>query len=134
MHSRDGWSAATGSPTALLELVREGMKVVDLTGETVGTVEYLRMGDPEAATTAGNDFKDPGLLGHLALAFGDEREPDVPEPKRSQLQRYGFIKIDGPGWTDTDRYVRSDRIESVSGETVTLSVSKDQLRPRCKGR
>jgi hypothetical protein len=59
--------------------------------------------------------------------FGDEREPDVPGPLRAQLLRYGFVKVDGPGLTDTDRYVRSDRIASVSGDTVTLSVSKDRL-------
>ena len=116
------------SGAGLIELVRDGMTVVDVAGEEVGEVEYVQMGDPQAATTEGNEQGEPGLLGNVANAvFGDEREPDVPGPLRAQLLRYGFVKVDGPGLTDTDRYVRSDRIASVSGDTVTLSVSKDRL-------
>ncbi len=36
-------------------------------------------------------------------------------------------KVDGPGFTDTDRYVRADVIRAVSDDTVILSVRKDQL-------
>ncbi len=111
-----------------IEQVHEGMHVVDWKGRRLGTVEYVQMGNPEAVTTAGNELSEPGLIGEIAMAaFGDEREPDVPEPKRSQLLRYGFVKIDGPGLFGHDRYVRSDRIAAVSDRTVILAVKKSQL-------
>jgi len=111
-----------------IEHVTEGMMVVDASGDEVGKVEYVQMGDPEAATTEGNELPEPGLIGSIGQAiFGDEREPDVPEPKRSQLLRYGFLKVDGAGLTDADRYVRGDMVAGVSGDTVTLRVAKDQL-------
>jgi hypothetical protein len=123
-----GWSAQGGSGAGQIAQVTDGMTVVDSAGEKVGDVEYVQMGDPQAATTRGNEPDEPGLIGQVGMAIlGDEREPDVPEPKRSQLLRYGFIKVDGPGLTDADRYVRSDRIAGVSGDTVTLTVPKDEL-------
>ena len=115
-------------PTGPIERVREGMRVVDAAGEQVGTVEAVSMGDPEAATTAGKDPRSPGLVAAVVQAVsGEGGEPDVPEPKRSQLVRSGYVKVDGPGLSGTDRYVRSDRIADATGETVTLSVTKAQL-------
>ena len=121
---------AVGSVVRSMEMIEEGMTVVDLAGEKIGKVEYVQFGDPQAITTQGNDLERPsgGLIGEAAMTlFGDEREPDVAEPLRTQLLRYGFIKVDGPGLTDTDRYVRADLIGNVSDDIVTLKVSKDQL-------
>lgn len=110
----------------LIARVREGMTVQDAAGDTLGQVERIKIGDPDAATPRGNVQRpvDP------VDAFVDSvvgTEPDVPEPKRSQLLRYGYIKIDGSGLTDADRYVRADHVRSVSGDTVTLGVSRAQL-------
>jgi hypothetical protein len=115
--------------TRLIERVEEDMKVVDSAGNDVGKVQYVQFGDPEAITTEGNELEKPaGIIGDVAMAFfGDEREPDVAEPKRSQLLRYGFIKVDGPGLLDNDRYIRSDLIADVARDTVTLTVHKDRL-------
>jgi hypothetical protein len=102
------------------------MSAVDSTGRELGTVELVRMGDPDAVTTRGNEPAPAEVVEAVSAAvFGSE--PEVPEPKRSQLIRLGFIKIDGPGLSDTDRYVRSDHISAVSGERVVLAVSKEQL-------
>ena len=120
----------TGSvfSTQPIELVREGMEVYDAAGDKIGKVEYLKMGDPQAVTTAGEEHEAGGMIGRVAQTFfPGETEPDVPEPLRAQLVRYGFIKVDGPGLLDKDRYVRSDLIGNVSDEVVTLKVSKDQL-------
>jgi uncharacterized membrane protein len=38
-----------GTPQDRLARVRDGMDVVDATGETIGKVGYVKMGDPEAA-------------------------------------------------------------------------------------
>jgi hypothetical protein len=102
------------------------MVVIDRADERVGTVEYVQMGDPEAVTTKGEDYQTPGLVRDVVRdVFG--AEPDVPEPLRSQLLRYGFIKVDGPGLTDTDRYVRGDHVADVGGDAVRLSITKAQL-------
>jgi hypothetical protein len=112
--------------TEPLELVTQGMVVIDRDRARVGTVEYVQMGDPEAVTTRGQDYQATGLIGDAVRSvFG--AEPDVPEPLRSQLLRHGFIKVDGPGLIDSDRYVRGDQVASVGGDTVTLSVTRDQL-------
>jgi len=111
-----------------MERVREGMTVVDSAGEKIGKVEDFKMGDPGAATEQGNELGDGGLLGDVARAFGDEREPDVPGPMRASLLRTGYLKIDSPGFLiETDRYVPADRVASVAGDTVHLSVTKDML-------
>lgn len=106
--------------TQPVERVQEGMTVVDAAGEKLGTVAYVKMGDPQAVTTQGNEPGQPGSIGEVPLAVTGEREPDVPEPLRSQLLRSGFIKVDRPGLLAADRYVPGDRIGDVSGDTVTL--------------
>jgi hypothetical protein len=47
---------------------------------------------------------------------------------RARLLRTGYIKIDSPGFLiETDRYVPSDQIASVTDDTVRLRVTKDTL-------
>src|SRR4051812_39905304 len=111
-----------------IEMVRDGMTVMDSAGKKVGKVEGIKMGDPEAATETGNELQDTGFLGDVAEAIGgDEREPDVPGPARASLLRSGYIKVDGGFLFGTDRYVPADEIASVSDDTVHLRVPKDQL-------
>ncbi len=114
--------------TRLLEQIREGMRVVDATGEEVGTVEYIKMGDPQAVTTVGEVMdRDDTLIEDAARAFGADPEPDVPEPFRSELLREGFVKVDGPGWFGADRYLRAVDIGDVTMDTVRLRVAKEAL-------
>jgi hypothetical protein len=107
--------------------VHEGMHVTDATGQDVGEVEMVQMGDAEAATTEGNDYRRPTALEYVAESLGAEHEPDVPEPLRSRLVRSGYIKVDGPGLLESDRYVPSDYVRDVDADTVHLSVRKDDL-------
>ena len=106
--------------------VHEGMHVVDATGKDVGSVEMVQMGDSQAATTAGNEDRNTGLLEAVARAI-DEREPDVPEPLRSRLVQHGYLKIDGPGLLESDRYVPGNYVRDVSDDRVRLSVTRDEL-------
>ncbi len=80
------------------------------------------MGDSDAASTQGSEMGTGGLIGSFL-----ETGPQVPEQKRRQFLRYGYLQIDGPGLTDSDRYVRGDRVSSVSNGVVVLSVAKDRL-------
>lgn len=111
-----------------IEMVRDGMKVLDSEGKKVGTVEFVKMGDPGAVTEQGNELQDTGMLGAMAEAVaGDEREPDVPGPMRARLLRSGYLKVDGGFFFGTDRYVSPEQIAHVQGDTVHLRAMKDQL-------
>jgi sporulation protein YlmC with PRC-barrel domain len=102
--------------------IREGMDVVDAQGEKVGTVDEVRMGDPEAATLEGEavDDRDAGLFGVFDLG-DDNRVTD------RMLQR-GYLKIGGAGLFEGDKYVLSDDLASVEGESVHLRNRKDDIR------
>ena len=108
--------------------VQEGMRVVDATGEDLGKVEYLQMGDPEAVTAEGNEHRPDDLVGRVVeRALPEESEPDVPDPLRTELQRTGYLKIGGHGILGKARYVSSERASVVTGDTVRLSVRKGDL-------
>ena len=114
--------------TSAMARVQEGMRVVDAAGDDVGKVEYLQMGDPEAVTTAGNQYQPTDLVGRVVeRALADESEPAVPDPLRTELQRTGYLKIGGHGILGKARYVSSERVSAVTGDTVRLSVRKGDL-------
>jgi hypothetical protein len=127
--------------TDLLNKVQEGMDVVDASGDRIGTVSYISMGDPDAASNQGNEVRDPGILTHIPAGgfgteypthagiavFGGESEPDVEEPLRSQLLHSGFIKVAGSGLFADKRYVRLDDIVDVTDDTVHLASHKEDL-------
>jgi hypothetical protein len=107
--------------------VVNGMTVVDRTGEEIGTVELVKMGDPESITTEGQQpAQGEGVVHALADSiFG--AEPDVPGPLAARLLRMGYVKVDGKGLLETDRYVASDQIAGVDQDVVRLNVSKEEL-------
>lgn len=119
----------TTSSNELLGRIREGMSVVDANGDDIGKVDEIRMGDPAAATVEGQEMdRNSTIVDAAATAFGAREDgPDVPEPFRSELMREGYIKVDGKGWIDTDRYLRSADIADVVDDTVRLRVAKEAL-------
>lgn len=107
--------------------VREGMRVVDSTGEVVGSVRGVRMGDPGAVTAAGQGTGDTdgtgGIVGAAIHAIaGDE----LPDGARERLERVGYVRVDARGLFSGDRYVAADEIADVTDE-VRLTVPKDTL-------
>ncbi len=138
------------STTETLTNVREGMKVVDSSGDDIGTVRTLRSGDTSSATVddAGGMAEDVGVIavpggtgtggstgigagsgipGVFGTTAGGGDEPNVDEPAYSRLTRVGFIKIDSKGFFASDRYAGADQIDRVDGDTIYLSVGKDDL-------
>jgi len=99
-----------------------GDRVVDSTGKEVGSVKFVKMGDPNAVTDEGQENPDPGILG-----FGGDSYDlgNLPEQARHQLLRVGFIHID-VSWAD-DRFAGAGQIARVEDNTVYLSVPEANL-------
>jgi hypothetical protein len=98
-----------------IEQVWEGMRVVDADGKEIGKVKFVKLGDPDAITTQGQD-----LGGH---------EPDVGPPFAARLLRLGFIRVGRKGLFSGDVYADATEIERVEGSTVHLAVPEDALLP-----
>ena len=99
-----------------------GDAVVDSTGKDVGKVKFVKMGDPNAVTTEGQEDNDPGFLGLI----GDSYDMGgLPEHARDQFLRVGFIHID-VSWAD-DRFAGAGQIARVADNTVYLSVPEANL-------
>jgi hypothetical protein len=123
-------------PASPLERVRAGMTVTDETDRQLGTVRRIRMGDPQAVTTRGEDTHqgEPGVIAAPAggtsgsAAFGAvvpflEGGLDglnLPDQLQRELLRTGFIEVDGHELEGAQRYVPGDRIVDVSDDTVRL--------------
>jgi hypothetical protein len=99
-----------------------GDSVVDSTGKEVGTVKFVKMGDPNAVTDEGQDDDSPGFFG---LGGDDYDMGDLPEQARHQLMRVGFIHID-VSWAD-DRFAGAGQIDRVENNTVYLTVPEANL-------
>ena len=99
-----------------------GDTVVDSTGKEVGTVKFVKMGDPNAATDEGQEVQRAGILG-----FGGDSYDlgNLPEQARHQLMRVGFIHID-VSWAD-DRFAGAGQIARVENNTVYLTVPEANL-------
>ncbi|MEV6891424.1 hypothetical protein [Kribbella sp. NPDC051137] len=99
--------------------VRENMRVLDRSGAELGSVKLVKMGDPEAVTTAGQTGEGTagGIIGVLRRAIGGA-EPDIPEPLAARLLRKGFLKVDGKGALEREMYVSADQIDRVEDGNV----------------
>lgn len=103
--------------------VRVDMQVVDADGTEVGTVEEVKMGDPEAVTAQGQASEQhSGPLGLLVGAF-DMDDTSLSDERRAGLLRLGYIKVDVKGAFKGDRYYSSDDIEQVVDDVVYLRTS-----------
>jgi hypothetical protein len=117
-----------------LAKIHEGMKVFDRLQHEIGKVERVQIGDDnpatpevEAAGPSHIEERREGLIDDIADVFAPD---ELPEEVRERLLQQGFVRIDSSGLFAADRYVMADQIMSVSGDTVTLNVSKDELVKR----
>lgn len=105
--------------------VRDGMTVVDSTGEEVGTVAAVQMGDPQAVTTEGQEpAENSGFLERIGEAI--DAGHGLPPQAEAQLRRTGYLKIDSKGIA-SDVYASAEQVSDVSGDTVRLATEADQL-------
>lgn len=96
-----------------IAFVREGMRVLDAAGKAIGKVSFVKMGDPQAITAAGQAV--------------DGDEPHVPRELAEHLLRIGYVKVDRKGLFSRDVYVAADQLDRVEGGIVHLSVPADAL-------
>lgn len=115
------------SETGLLSMVFQGMRVIDAAGDDIGKVDLVRMGADPGATEPAAPINTGGtFLGEVFDLRGDD-EPRLPPSVRERYRMSGFFRVDGKGWIDTDRYVLAEQIADVSGDTVRLTVPKEDL-------
>lgn len=113
-----------------LRFVEQGMRVFDREHHEIGKVEWVQFGDDDPETMEveasgprrGRD--DDTLFDVIAKAFTTD---NVPDELRDRLVHQGFVRIDADGLFQADRYVMPEQIDSVSGEGLTLNVTKDEL-------
>ena len=109
----------------ILELVREGMAVVDNTGAHVGSVRDLKLGDPEAASAEGHvRSHSGGLAGLLRLPQMDALST-VPDEERAHLLRTGYIDIRRDGLLHHGSLlVAADEIDRVEHDIIVLRIGQ----------
>ncbi|MBX9473080.1 hypothetical protein [Microcella sp.] len=106
----------------IIEQVREGMDVVDANGEKIGTVRYVRMGDPDAATDEGQSVPREPMADFLVRIFGST--PDLSDEQAARLARVGFVQVDRALF-ESDVFVASDQLARVDDDVLHLSIAVD---------
>jgi hypothetical protein len=102
-----------GSTMGPISQIVEGMRVFDAIGKEIGTVEFVKLGDPEATTTLGEET--------------DNGEPRIAGELRDRLLRLGFIKVDRKGLLKSDAYATAEEIDRVQNDTVRLTVTDKEM-------
>ncbi len=118
---------------AIPENIREGMKVYDSAMHAIGTVESFRATDEapdhpdvDAAGVSPVLEDDPHTLPNL---IADVFRPDdeLPTEMKERALREGFVVLDADGFLASDRYIFPEHIDRVEGDSLVLSVRKDDL-------
>lgn len=102
-----------------IEKVQEGMHVVDAGGGRVGKVSAVSIGDPEAATVAGQEFPvvESPVIEELRSALGGV---DLPDEQAQHLLRTGFVRVRRT--LRKDFLATREDLDRVDGGTVFLAV------------
>jgi hypothetical protein len=115
--------------------IHEGMGVFDRNDRKLGSVEEIYFGESEeSAGLSDRGPQDDSRLEPPAFAFGGTTsltdEPDAPgdnkDVLRNRLLREGYVKVDR-GLLAKDVYILPEQIASVTGDSIRLSVSSDEL-------
>lgn len=113
--------------------IREGMRVVDNSMNTIGTVETFRSTDeapdsPEvdaAGVSPVFEQRRNDLTGILADVF----HPDdgLPRELQEKALREGFVRLDADGFMAADRYIFPEHIDRIEDDRLVLSVERNDL-------
>lgn len=109
-----------------LDAIWPGMSVLDREGRVIGSVKFVRAGDPDLEGLADRAPVDDDLDAAFARALA-EVEPEAGAAFAEQLIRQGFLKVTGRGPMDHDRYVCADQIAGTDDDTVQLAAPAGDL-------
>ncbi|RLK24200.1 hypothetical protein DER29_2097 [Micromonospora sp. M71_S20] len=113
---------------ATVSRITTGMRVVDVDGTEVGTVDLVQRGDPNAVTVQA-PTADPGSSLDELIESTAVEEPDVPADLAARLLHSGYLKVS----TDLVRtgavYVLAEQIAAVTDDQVRLDVPARHLPP-----
>ena len=123
--------------TTDLTRIHKGMTVYDLRGDAIGTVESVFLGEvsDDAIEQGGNAAVSPdidlsgndSLVDNIADVFAPD---DLPRELAERLLNSGYVRLDTNGLLSPDRYIMPEQISSVTGDSVRLRVSVDDLTKR----
>jgi len=111
--------------------VHKGMRVFDRLNHEIGKVEDFRFSENEdnpeivpGELDASDRYENDSLVEDVARAFVAD---EVPEALRERLLTEGYIRLDTKGLFAADRYILPDQIVASTGDSLMLSVTKDEL-------
>lgn len=117
----------------LLAQIKEGMDVVDVDGDKVGSVRFVHMADINDADNVGAEGQDPNQ-GFLDLVPDDSGDGGglldaigLGDRVTERMERSGYVRIDASGLFSGQKYVQPNQIGGVEGDTVRLTIDKDQI-------
>jgi hypothetical protein len=118
----------------LLNMIKDGMTVVDGAGDEIGVVEsvYLGTRNDEALETGGTMATSPDIdLSDSDTPVEDLAKAlipmEIPEELAKRFLRNGYIRVNVSGLFAGDRFVLPDQIASVTNGTVRLTAPLDML-------
>lgn len=123
-------SASGGRKQQVMLTVREGMAVVDASGETIGEVALIYLGERARAVA-----QEPASLAAILAQEADEdgiyhrviqrisNDLRIDPPTREALFAGGFLVIDASHVSAAPRYAMPRHIQSVVQDSVLLNVS-----------
>lgn len=107
-------------PDLPIRRVRAGMRVLDVDGETIGTVVHVSTGDKPPPG-------DGGLDGGRAVRMMSSGASHAGGEAVDRLLPDGYLKVVDAGAQRVGRYVGADQISEVHQATVLLRVGRDLL-------
>lgn len=119
-------------PHNILHTIHNGMDVMDDTGNVIGTVQQVYLGEMEAqgiSEVPPTDELKPNaartLTENLARVFTVD-ESNMPQELRERLLHDGYIRMDS-GLIHLPRYILPENIATVTPDEVVLNVERDAL-------
>jgi hypothetical protein len=107
----------------MLNMIQEGMKVFDNSGDEVGTVEWVHFGEVKGAASPSTGPVSSDWDEIVGDAFSSDK---LPKELRERLLMHGFVKMDSKKLFGADRYVMFDQIDRVEKNGVHLTVADSE--------
>lgn len=102
--------------------VREGMRVVESDGSKFGTVEDLKIGDPDAVMADGQVDPETGGIADGEIRSFEEMS-GLSHHEAERLQRIGYVKVKRGGILGRHAYLGADELDRVEDDVLWVKSS-----------